>query len=500
MLKKFFLLFVLLISCASYRGYADGLNFQTPITLSNGGSNGGISVGFEPASKNIICVWSAATSVFAVYSTDGGATFSTPVVIGVGSSTNIAFDGAGKVFVTFSRGALGVFVTHSSDSGITYSTPIRIGSDANSSQIFFDSHSGHWIAIWTTQGFIMQSSYSADGGLTFSTPINIGANDGGVLPGFAFDPVTHNGTVVWRNSSSILSAYTTDGGVTFSTPIVISTSTSHDSFPQIAFDPVSATSNGVVIWTNNSQVLQAAHTSNGGVTYETPKSVFTVNVANARPKIGFDPLSGNAIVSTSSSIGIQESYSTDGGVTFSTPIVLANAVFSDPALVFDIITKYAYVTWYSPGSQSIFVTFSTDGGVTFATPVSFGITNPNETPPDIASALNTVVVWPSTFGSGDTRIQAAVSFFVESSTLSVFGKQQLIKGLFQNDIINAISWNSIPTAQLYKVRDANNNLLFQGNALIFYDHGKKQGQKYTYFVSWIDQFSQEVGPVSVTVP
>jgi len=497
MLKNFFLLFVLLISCASYRGYADGLNFQTTITLSNGGSNGGISVGFEPASKNIICVWNDGTSILAVYSTDGGATFSTPIVIGEGSNANIGFDGAGKVFVTFNRGALGVFVTLSTDSGITYSTPIKIGSDANSSQIFFDSHSGHWIAIWTTQGFIMQSSYSADGGLTFSTPINLGAN-GGIYPGFAFDPVTHNGAIAWRNSATVYTAYTTDGGVTFSTPVVIATNATHDSVVKIAFDPVSAASNGVVIWVNTSNILQSAHTSDGGVTYGTAKNIFQVITAGVDPQLGFDSAVGNAIILSSSVVGIQETYSTDGGVTFSTPIVLSSIVDGNSALAFDIITGYAYASWYVSGS--IFVTFSTDGGVTFATPVSFGITNPSEKPADIVSALNTVVVWPSTFGGGDTRIQAAVSFFVEPYSLSVFGKQQLIKGLFQNDIVNAISWNSIPTAQMYKVRDANNNLLFQGDAQIFYDHGKKQGQNYTYFVSWIDQFSQEVGPVSVTVP
>ena len=198
----------------------------------------------------------------AMYSRDGGATFSgvdlplppprTNNGFDFGSDPSIAFDVNGNAYysyiiVFFSAGGsingTEMAVARSSDGGAgwtaTYFAPqtgsgqfndkpmitVDTGS-ANHNRIYvaWDNATGN--SSSTKNGNNVVLSYSDDGGVTFSAPVNVSGPFTGKTGGIGADPyVTSDGTVhvAWQDYAHLViaDASSTDGGNTFSAPHAI---------------------------------------------------------------------------------------------------------------------------------------------------------------------------------------------------------------------------------------------------------------------------------------
>jgi len=200
----------------------------------------------------------------AMYSIDGGATFTgvdlplpparTNNGFDFGSDPSVAFDSSGNAYysyivVFFSTGGsingTAMAVAHSTDGGATW-TSTYFAPETGSGQfndkpmITVDTGATHHDRVYvawdhatgnsssTKNGNNVLLSYSDDGGQTFSTPVSVSGNFTGKTGGIGADPyVTNDGTVhvAWQDYAhgTIADAASTDGGLTFSAPHTIST-------------------------------------------------------------------------------------------------------------------------------------------------------------------------------------------------------------------------------------------------------------------------------------
>ncbi len=449
-----------------------GANFSSPITLSSYGTMYGVQIAFDPVSGNGVCVWDRNDTIQAAYTTDGGATFSSHIDI---STLN----------------------------------------QSDYPQIAFDS-SGNGVCVWKGSNGVnnlIQAARTIDGGANFSTPIFISLSGGTAdSPQIAFDPVSGNGVCVWIKGpiNTIQAARTIDHGANFLTPINLSISGLDAGSPQIAFD---SSGSGVCVWTRSNgtnYIIQAAQTTDGGANFSTPIDLSIAGQNAFLPQIAFDPLSGNGICvwkrSNGTNVIIQAARTTNGGASFSTPIDLsiAGRDADSPQIAFDPISGYGMCVWsrYDGANTIIQAAQTTDGGVTFSTPVDVSIAGGNAVYPQIAfdGSGNEVAVWQRSEG-GNYIIQAASAAEGQSPvTFSVSGSQFKTSSLFQTDIANKLSWNTISSATSYKVYNSNNALLFQGLEPFYFEHGMKQGRTYQYFVTWINNLGVESARTAVSIP
>jgi hypothetical protein len=200
----------------------------------------------------------------AMYSTDGGITFTgvdlplpparTNNGFDFGSDPGVAFDSNGNAFysyivVFFGKGGgingTEMAVARSADGGATW-TATYFAPETGSGQfndkpmIAVDTGTAHHDRIYvawdhatgnsssTKNGNNVLLSYSDDGGVTFSTPVSVSGQVTGKTGGIGADPyVTSDGTVhvAWQDYAHglIADAASTDGGQTFSLPHAIAT-------------------------------------------------------------------------------------------------------------------------------------------------------------------------------------------------------------------------------------------------------------------------------------
>jgi len=510
--------FVLLMSCAFNQ------EFQTPIDISFPAQDAlNPQISFDN-SGNGVCVWYNSNDtnyiIQATRTTDGGATFSSPIDLSLAGrdafNPQISFDNSGNGVCVWQRsnGTNTIIqAARTTDGGATFSTPIDLshtGQDADSPQISFDN-SGNGVCVWNNStDNVIQAARTTNGGATFLTPVDVSiAGKVADSPQISFDPISGNGVCVWHNATDniIQAAQTTDGGATFLTPIALSPAGKVTDSPQISFDN---SGNGVCVWNNSTDnVIQAARTTNGGATFLTPIDVSIAGNFSNFPQISFDN-SGNGVCVWERSNGtnfiIQAARTTNGGATFLTPIdlSLAGQDAAGPQISFDNSGNGICVWVRSNGSHNIIQAAETiNGGTTFLTPVDVSLAGRNANVPQISfdNSGNGVCVWYR-FNGIEGRIIQASSIAGQSPavTLSVSGSQFKISSLFQKDIVNKISWDSIPGAASYKVYDSSNALLFQGLELSFFDHDKKQGKTYQYFVTWVNNLGAESTPVAVSIP
>lgn len=198
----------------------------------------------------------------AMYSTDGGTTFTgvdlplpparTNNGFDFGSDPGVAFDSSGNAYyayivVFFGKGG-GVngsemAVARSADGGATWSATYFAPETGNAQfddkpMITVDTGSAHHGRIYvawdhatgssssTKNGNNVLLSSSDDGGLTFSAPVSVSGEFAGKTGGIGADPyVTGDGTlhVAWQDYAHgvIADASSTDGGQTFSPPHTI---------------------------------------------------------------------------------------------------------------------------------------------------------------------------------------------------------------------------------------------------------------------------------------
>lgn len=93
-----------------------------------------------------------------------------------------------------------------------------------------------------------------------------------------------------------------------------------------------------------------------------------------------------------------------------------------------------------------------------------------------------------------------------SSPSNISGKQSTINALFQKDIVNTISWEAplsgVPAFyKLYRDSGLSDLItILNGNETIFYDHNRKKGLSYTYFIVAVDSSGNVSSAASITLP
>ncbi|MFI5125767.1 MAG: PKD domain-containing protein [Candidatus Acidiferrales bacterium] len=326
-------------------------------------------------------------------STDGGATFSTPINLsnasGYSFNPRIAMGSAGDVNVVWedqTPSNTNIMFSHSTNAGVAFSTPVNLSNDSadsGSPQIAVDT-AGNIYVVWEhdSPNLGIFFSRSTDGGATFSTPAVLSVSAlGSFSPQIAVDS-NGNISVVWEDDVSLTSdisfSYSADHGATFSFPKSLSFHTGNSVSAEVAID---LTGNIDVVWENDSPGnfdIFFSRSADSGATFSTPKNLSHGSGDAQNPQIGLDA-KGNINLVWADNIPPDfnpDSYfarSSDGGATFSSPLNISNnAGFSaNPFLTIDAGANIN-VAWEdnTPGNGDIFFSRSTDSGATFSASVN----------------------------------------------------------------------------------------------------------------------------------
>lgn len=344
-------------------------------------SNGTIYVAWEDDTA-------AGSNVLLSRSTDGGATFSTPLNLSNASNYSfnprIAISSSGNVNVVWeyeTSANTDIMFSRSTNAGVSFSAPIELSTDPGDSenpQVSSDT-SGNIYVVWENDEGNLGVSFSrsSDGGATFSAPAVLSTNtSGSYSPEIALGP-TGNLGIVWEDAAQLTSdisfSYSADHGATFSTPLSLSYHTGESASPQIAID---LTGNIDVVWENDTAdniEIFFSRSVNNGATFSTPSDISNGFGDAQNPQIGLDSKGNvNVIWEDNTPSDIYFARSTNGGASFSTPLNISNdSGFSDnPVLTIDAGANIS-IGWEddTPGNKDIFFSRSTDSGATFSAPV-----------------------------------------------------------------------------------------------------------------------------------
>ncbi len=355
-----------------------GATFSSPQNLSTD-PNGSLApqIAVDP-SGGINVVWEDSTSpndIFFSRSSDGGATFSTPknisnnpagannpyLAVDSGGNINVVWVGSPKTAPSI------IFFSRSSDGGATFSTPIAVSTNPSDGPLVAVDFAGNINVAWI-EGldgpFHAAFSRSSDGGATFTAPKQIsGLSEVDPGPRMALDS-NGNIYVVWYTTpyGNIHLSYSTDGGATFSNTNITNYSgfpAPSPSAPQIAID---SAGNINVAWDDNRSGpldIFFSHSSDGGATFPTPQNLS--NMGGAGYSQIATGLNGSInIVWQDSAPGNSQVFftqSSDGGATFSVPQNLSNDSGNSqgPVIAMDP-TSNANVLWIdnTPGNNDVF--------------------------------------------------------------------------------------------------------------------------------------------------
>jgi hypothetical protein len=310
-------------------------------------------------------------------STDAGATWTNGFLPGIttfqGKGANSAVSDASVIYeakhgvwlissLPISTANIQVAVSRSTDGGTTWSNPIVVAQGANLDKdwVTCDNSAaspgyGNCYAEWDDNGNgnLIWMSVSQDGGLTWSAPVT----PAGAANGLGGEPlVQSNGTVIvpfLADSFDIESFSSNNGGTSWSAPVQVANINAHpdaggirsDALPSAAMD---AAGNVYVVWQDCSFRAACASndlvmsTSTDGVTWTAPARIpidaTTSTVDHFIPGLGIDP----ATSGTTAHLGLTYYYypqtncttatcalyvgftsSLDGGNTWSAPTPLA---------------------------------------------------------------------------------------------------------------------------------------------------------------------------------
>ena len=253
-------------TCSSNTGELGQLSFGSNVDASHEcGSQSETSIAINPANTQNVIAGSNEIQrlpMRAMYSTDGGQTFTgvdlplpparTNKGFDFGSDPGVAFDSNGNAYysyiVVFFGAGGGIngtemAVAHSTDGGATWDATFfnpqtGEGQFNDKPMITVDTGSAHHNRVYVAwdnatgssssekNGNKVLLSYSDDGGLTFSTPVSFSGTFKGRTGEIGADPyVTPDGTlhVAWQDTAhgTIDDSASSDGGQTFSSPVVI---------------------------------------------------------------------------------------------------------------------------------------------------------------------------------------------------------------------------------------------------------------------------------------
>lgn len=365
-------------------------------------------------------------------STDGGATFSTPMNIsnaaGYSFNPRIAISGAGEVNIAWqlqSPNSTDIMFSRSTNAGVGFSAPIDLSNpssesiDSESPQVASDT-AGNIYVVWENDSLQLGIflSRSTNGGATFSAPNVISTNaSGSYSPQIAVGSSGNLG-VAWEDdvqgASDISFSYSSDHGATFSIPQSLSLHAGNSMNAQIAID---LNGNIDVVWENNSpgtfDVFFSRSTDNGA-SFSAPKDVSNGSGNAADSQIALDAKGNINVVWDDNTPpnynpDIYFARSSDGGATFSSPLDVSNDSGSsaNPFLTLDAGGNID-VAWEdsTPGNQEIFFSRSTNSGASFSAPLNLSNDPGLSLAPDMAAdnSGNLNVTWQDGLTTGVSQI------------------------------------------------------------------------------------------------
>jgi len=415
---------------------AQAQQFSAPINVSNNADYSYTPQVAVDSNGVIYLAWEDDTAtnsnILFSRSTDGGATFSTPLNIssaaGYSFNPRIAIGAAGDVNIAWqlqSSNSTDIMFARSTDAGLSFSAPIDLSNQSNQS---FDSESpqiasdtaGNVYVVWENDSLQLGIFFtrSSDGGATFSTPAVISTNaSGSYSPQIAAGPGGSLG-VVWEDNiqgaDDISFSYSSNHGATFSLPQSLSLHTGNSMNAQIAID---GNGNIDVVWENNSpgafDVFFTRSTDNGA-SFLAPADISNGSGNAADSQMALDA-KGDINVVWDDNVppnynpDIYFARSNDGGATFSTPLNVSNDSGSsvNPFLTIDAGANID-VAWEdnTPGNQEIFFSRSADSGGTFSAPLDLSNDAGLSLAPDMAAdnSGNLNVTWQDGLTSGISQV------------------------------------------------------------------------------------------------
>jgi PKD repeat protein len=304
------------------------------------------SIAIDPAGT-ISVVWEeAGNDIMFARSTDGGVTFAPPVyvldpsgplgsadffssgqmlVLAPGSTIHVAW----TIFDTLLGGAE-IQSSRSTDGGATFSPPLLVSPNdgVNSYGPALAADAGGRVAVvWSdndlnTGATAIRYAGSEDDGVSFGTPLTVSSS--GNCAAVAMDGLFRY--VAWTNGpfghEQILLARSTDGGVTFGTPVVVDHVDAKSWCPHVAVDALGGI---IVAWEEGAaftdRKVMLSRSADQGYTFTEPLVLSDPTTDCACTALTSNGAGGLAVAWTSfASSAIGESWlvtSTDGGGTFS---------------------------------------------------------------------------------------------------------------------------------------------------------------------------------------
>jgi hypothetical protein len=217
--------------------------------------------------------------LFAVRSTDGGASFSAPAQISQANETLnispnrgglVAFDSGGAAYVLYNSAPVGVsgataqIMLAVAAAGQSFATPKLISNkdvSAFSPQLAVDKNNNLLLSFYYRMSSASQPNNreitfvrSSDKGNTFSLPLNLSNNLGQSTNPFLIPDSSGNLNIVWEDTTGnsngdIFFSRSTDGGATFGPPVNVSENIGVSSSSTVSFD---SSGNLFIAWVDDS--------------------------------------------------------------------------------------------------------------------------------------------------------------------------------------------------------------------------------------------------------
>jgi hypothetical protein len=294
------------------------------------------------SSGNIDLAWINTDGVHFTRSTDGGATFSTPIVVPTDFSKNLqnnllrmVVDPVGNIdllwytVLDLADTTVAYNICRSTDSGNTFTTPVQV----------------------TTGPQPITGS---------NVPTIVGRSDGKLI-------------VTWIDASSNVLAEATSDGVTFTAPTTIAPTVPGATGEQAVAD---SAGNIYVFWETAPTVSSCSisfSASTDGVTYSAGKTISGASGAcNSQPSASVNASGNLAVTWVADSTSLFFTLSLDGGATFATPISIATPAPPTSDEVVAGLDGGIYVIWSANGTTE-FASSPAPGAPFSSTPTALGI-------------------------------------------------------------------------------------------------------------------------------
>ena len=354
-----------------------GSSFEKQVDLGNVNSGAPDNIRIAEFQGNVYSVWQSysanKSSIAFAKSSDNGTTFSSPKQISDPAKDSafpqIAAYG-NNVYVTWlgrtTNDVTNVFFTKSSDGGATFSTPIAITAHSGNSGVpKIYANANNVYLMWednSAKNFDVYLSTSSDSGNTFDAPVDISNNAGDSgAPQMIVDG--NNIYATWMDFTpgnfDVMFSKSTDGGQTFAKPVNLSVDGQDSGYPQLA----AAGNNVYVTWTNavsdKNYDIFFAKSADGGKTFGQPLNVSNTVGASGWPQMAVD---GNVYISwvdnTPGPYAIYIAKSTDNGNSFEAPVVVNSNANDSWYNKMTTSQNAVYLTWAEVGKNSSSIMFS----------------------------------------------------------------------------------------------------------------------------------------------